>query len=639
MGSKSLVVGSLLAAVLSCPVLSCPGVTVGVGLQGCQSGVVPAPPAGSQLLGSWLPAFSHPLNHPCSNGSPPGFNAIHTCLIPSDPTRPSNPNGGKVLVWDDSGSLPVCAVNANGDYVQRYAIVDPIAQTFQLGQFMIPESEAPLARVPGPNPGFPRGFQGLFCSGHCWLRDGKLLVAGGDDWSENANLYYSGSKLVCLFDPWAAGNTNHWSVLRETASPNPLMHLRQRRWYPSVLRLADNADTVIIAGGVDRWEHATNWYVNTPHDYGPETYEAIRTWDPNLLPPSQTFSWDGRPGITINGQTQAGLFSGPALAGGNSLFYYPRLHLTSQLSLNSASTHGLAWSVAFPTESAWIDHVITPAMSPAAWAVPATLPTGHLFLEEPSTLLMPNLAPFLKDFIVTIGGQNGWGHMSQSITNAVWLLDTKAAAPAWTVGPAMYYPRKFHKTVILPDLSLLTVGGGQESNHAGAPGCEDFWPEVYLNGQWRFCAKEESGGVGSRRTYHSCAVLLPSGEVLSCGGNTRNFDYQVFRPHYFDGNPVRPRWDTSPALPTSITYGQSFGFSFQVPALQSIEKVVLISPGSWTHAQDPGQRAVSLSFSAHKSAGSAIAPLSQSDAPPGLYMIWLVSSAGIPSVAQWVKLE
>ena len=576
------------------------------------------------------------------------FNAIHASLIPIDPARPTNPNGGKVLVWDSSHE-PVCGnPAANGDYAQRYAIVDPLAQTFQLHTFQVLANEAP----PAYNPVVAAtGFHGLFCSGHCWLRDGKLLTAGGDDWSDDNNIAYAGSQIVCLFDPWAPGNVNHWSVLRETAvqPPWPLVQLQQRRWYPTLLRLADDQDTVIVAGGVRRWILANNWYETTPHDFGPESYEAIHTWDPTQpMGQRQKFAVDRRLGVSTGGGPVQGLFSGPSLSGNHSLFYYPRLHLTSNASLNSASAHGLAWSVAFPAESSWVEHVLTPAMSAAQWPGPhAQIPIAASLIEEPSTLLLPVSSPLFRDVIGMIGGQRGWGHQPNQITNEVWLLDTKVAVPQWTAGPNQHYPRKFHKTVILPDLSLLTIGGGQFSGHGDPPGCEVFWPEVFRNGQWRFCAKEEHGGVGSRRTYHSSAVLLPTGEVLSCGGNTRNvppgvpfaYDYQVFRPHYFDGNPPRPQWTAPPQA--SITYGQAFEFHYSVPALQGIDRVVLISPGSWTHAQDPGQRCLPLDFDLHLSGkfGIAYTPINKSQAPPGLYMVWLVSSAGIPSVAQWVRLE
>ncbi|MCA8974856.1 MAG: hypothetical protein KDC98_09040, partial [Planctomycetes bacterium] len=415
--------------------------------------VVPAPPPGTVFVGSWRPAFAHPA-HVCNpnalnSGPLPGFNTVHACLIPVDPTLPSNPNGGKVLVWDTSRVLSYCAsLPANGDYVQRYAIVDPQTQTFQLGQFLIPNADAPPAHTspPGTNQ---NGYQGLFCSGHCWLRDGKLLVAGGDDWSfPNAppKVGYVGSRLVCLFDPWAATMNTQWSVLRETGvggtPPFPLVHLQRRRWYPTLVRLADDQDTGIIAGGVEHWDTSSNWYNDNPIDYGPRTYEAIHTWNPNALPARQEFLVDNRNGIVIGGTAQPGLFSGPtpAFPATESLFYYPRLHLTSKHALGGASLYGLTWAVAFPSDSTWVEHLQGQNMWPGPHP---SLPFTPYLLEEPSTVLMPNFASLFEDVIVSIGGEIGLSHTQASITNAVRLLDTKAINPTWTQGPPMYYPRKF----------------------------------------------------------------------------------------------------------------------------------------------------------------------------------------------------
>jgi len=111
--------------------------------------LVPPPPVGTQLLGSWRPSFQHPL-HTCNPLSPfpqpTAFNTVHTSLIPVDPRRPSNPWGGKVLVFDES-SFNSCA-SANGDWHQRWAIVDPVTQAVQTYTWVIPFADAPRLGTP-----------------------------------------------------------------------------------------------------------------------------------------------------------------------------------------------------------------------------------------------------------------------------------------------------------------------------------------------------------------------------------------------------------------------------------------------------------------------------------------------------------
>jgi len=620
---------------LSSPLLSCLLVAVaansGMPLRGQQ---VPPPPAGTPLLGSWLPPFQHPM-HDCNPHSPlpqpTGFNAVHASLIPVDPRRPSNPWGGKVLVWDESHYASCGAVG--GDFHQRWAIVDPDAGTVQTYTWVIPASEAPAAW--NPNLNGPTGNQGLFCSGHCWLRDGKLLVVGGNDWSGPA---YVGSQLVTMFDPWAGSPATAWSVVKD-ANQNPL-RLQRRRWYPTVMRLADAQDTVCVFGGVETWNFTTNT-VN-PAEYAHRTYEAFQT---NVAPPVGPWSVDQRTGITVNGTQQFGLFGGPGLATSNDeFFYYPRFHLLSRQALQNASANGIAWMGGMVTESCWVEHVAQPMVWPAPRPI---LPNGHNLLEESASIVFPNVSPLHEDLIVQMGGEEGFAHQG-GITNRVWLLPARNPLPAWTNLAALdlLYARKFHKAVLLPDTAVLLVGGGQDPMHGGA-GLEVFWPEVFLQGQWRYCAKEQvtaqdpTQPVGSPRTYHSCALLLPSGNVLSCGGNTRIVDYHVFRPHYFDGAYKRPEWTVAAPPPTTLAYGQPFQFGFTLPFGLNLDKVVLTTPGSSTHAQDPGQRCIQLPFTVSDTGAhaTATAPASASHAIPGCYMLWLVSSAGVPSVAQWVFLQ
>ncbi|MFL5300985.1 MAG: galactose oxidase-like domain-containing protein, partial [Anaeromyxobacteraceae bacterium] len=77
-----------------------------------------------------------------------------------------------------------------------------------------------------PAPGF-----NIFCGGHSFLADGRLLVAGGHADS------HIGLPLATVFDPFARS----WL-------PTPPMN--DRRWYPSNTTLA-NGDVVVVAGEID----------------------------------------------------------------------------------------------------------------------------------------------------------------------------------------------------------------------------------------------------------------------------------------------------------------------------------------------------------------------------------------------------
>ena len=69
-------------------------------------------------------------------------------------------------------------------------------------------------------------------------------------------------------------------------------------------------------------------------------------------------------------------------------------------------------------------------------------------------------------------------------------------------------------------------------------------------------------------------------------------------------------------------------------------KVVLTAPGSVTHHSDMHQRYVELPTVVAQGAKiSMTTPTDEREAPRGIYMLWLVTNQGVPSVAQWVVLR
>src|SRR3954452_21189712 len=148
------------------------------------------------------------------------------------------------------------------------------------------------------------------------------------------------------------------------------------------------------------------------------------------------------------------------------------------------------------------------------------------------------------------------------------------------------------------------------------------------------------------RQYHSTALLLPDGRVLSSGGGICGTcdqvgylgkNAEVFSPPYLyaaDGTPApRPVADS---VPGATTYGAQFSVGTPDPA--SIRKVALIRLGAVTHSDNMEQRYIPLAFTAGTSSLTATAPANANIAPPGIYMLFLVDANGVPSVARMVSL-
>lgn len=89
-----------------------------------------------------------------------------------------------------------------------------------------------------------------------------------------------------------------------------------------------------------------------------------------------------------------------------------------------------------------------------------------------------------------------------------------APAPAWTRMADMQYARVNVNAVLLPDGNIFVVGG-QRAGKWNADPQAVLEPEMYdpRNDTWTTMAPMEHP-----RQYHSIAVLLPDGRVLTAGG-------------------------------------------------------------------------------------------------------------------------
>ena len=145
------------------------------------------------------------------------------------------------------------------------------------------------------------------------------------------------------------------------------------------------------------------------------------------------------------------------------------------------------------------------------------------------------------------------------------------------------------------------------------------------------------------RDYHSTAILLPDGRVMSAGGNdTTQFQYEkveIFCPPYlFNSNGLAARPGLVEA-PRWVRYGSTYDLCRT--SSDSIGKVSLIRPGATTHGFDENQRFLSLGNTPRSATPphlSVTFPSSPVDAPPGDYLLFVLNAQDVPSIAKWVRL-
>ena len=191
---------------------------------------------------------------------------------------------------------------------------------------------------------------------------------------------------------------------------------------------------------------------------------------------------------------------------------------------------------------------------------------------------------------------------------------------------------------------MLATGG----NSSGA-GLVDLNAGVYpaelwnpATGQWRTLA-----AMQVTRQYHSTALLLPDGRVLSSGGGICGTcdqvgylakNAEIFSPPYLfqaDGTLApRPAIDAAPAADELRRADRDRD---RQPGVD--RKVALVRLGAVTHSDNMEQRYIPLSFTAGATSLTATAPANANVAPPGPYMLFIVDANGVPSVARMVSVQ
>ena len=272
-------------------------------------------------------------------------------------------------------------------------------------------------------------------------------------------------------------------------------------------------------------------------------------------------------------------------------------------------------------------------------------PNGRVFNAGPTrtTRYLDTSGTGAWTFVATrVGGFRGYGSAvmyapgkvlvmggGDPPTNTAEVIDLNEPSPSWRAVGSMEFARRQINATLLPDGNVLVTGGTSSSgfnNPAGAVHAAELWNPT--TEQWTTLASSS----GIPRVYHSAALLLPDGRVLSTGGNgVPQRDPEIYSPPYlFKG--ARP---TITSAPTSVAYGQSF--VVQTDAA-TISKITMLRLSSVTHAFNMSQYINELSFSQTAGDLNVTAPPNGNVAPPGYYLLFILNGSGVPSVAEFVQL-
>ena len=238
--------------------------------------------------------------------------------------------------------------------------------------------------------------------------------------------------------------------------------------------------------------------------------------------------------------------------------------------------------------------------------------------------------------LMTGGAQQG---KVQASTNSAAIIDMNTDVPVVRLTTPMHFPRKFHNAIVLPTGKVLMVGGntvGKKFDDKGTILATEMWdPQTE---QWQLLAD-----IAEPRNYHSIALLLMDGRVLSgggglcgnCGANHQNI--QLFTPPYlYTAEGELASRPVVESLPSSISSGESF----TVLATAGIQRFTAIRIGATTHAVNTDQRFVELDFDVNPDGSYQLyAHPNANLLPLGTYMFFALDSAGVPSVAKTLKVD
>ncbi|MEA2746866.1 MAG: hypothetical protein QOI41_1009 [Myxococcales bacterium] len=410
----------------------------------------------------------------------------------------------------------------------------------------------------------------VFCCGHAFLTDGRLLIVGGSSKTpdETPNAGWEGIQSCSIFD-W---QSNTWQ---------PAANLMKARWYPSALTLHDGR--VLAAGGYDGtcevYDASNNTWTLLPNFLTDLTYPRVA-----LYKDDRVFCVTRAPGgstcLALDAAT--GTVS-PMPPTSNDITdlknaeYMAKFNY-SLIPLPITPSAPFMELLVVGLQSTKKPLTIIPSASTPSWVATADR-------ALPAKGRLDCCATLLADGTLLLSGGNE-DDTDGTATQTSEIFDP--VLRSWTASDTANVRRRYHsETLLLPDASLLSLGSNKNPRgHNDNPGVP---------------------GAGVER-----------------GANDAN-EYQIeaFRPSYLTRG-VRP-------MVNFVTAPVPRGVPFHVGTSDAatISTVRLTRLGSYTHSGDTDQRCVELAILARTPSSLLVSPFPSGDlAPPGYYLVFLENLSG-----------
>lgn len=577
-------------------------------------------------------------------------NAIHAALLYT----------GKVLIIAGSGN-----VQGNFDAGKfRSLLWDPATDEFR--------------EIPTPSD--------MFCGGHAFLPDGKLLIAGGTKRYEVlANKVKRAAGVMTVKDESPNGGAVRLAKGTEFVSPEGVLYRAKQAATikPAAKHITRTGAAVVTPSSTEVWVEAVQtgrgsvmdqptqyaikgiaakqqrniygfatalnmkkqeyWGDNKSYLFDPATerYERVSNltlarWYPTLV------GLEGGKVLAVSGLDQFGRM----IPGQNEIYDPASRHWTAAPGLKRT----------FPTYPALF-----------------LMPSGNLFytgsnagygsdkigrdpgiwnLRDNSFQKVPGLRdptqtetsgsvllPPAQDQRYMIAGGGGVGDSARS-TARTDIIDLRRQNPRFKPGPDLAQPTRYPNLVITPDDKVVITGGSR--GYRGAHASDILECHVYdpKSGSLSRVADPTVG-----RNYHSEALLLPDGRIITLGSNplyanaadtlpgTFEKRIEIYSPPYlYRGDRPRITGGT-----TEVARGQKA--KFVSPDSGALASARLLRPSAVTHVTDVEQRSVALDLTTTSGGFQVTIPRGAGLVPSGWYMLFVTNHDGIPSAAHWIHVH
>ena len=291
------------------------------------------------------------------------------------------------------------------------------------------------------------GFD-MFCSGHSFLADGRLLVTGGSA----PGMELVGITNAAVYDPFA----NSWRAIGRMNAP---------RWYPTNTTLS-NGDVLVTSGTID---------ITVGGNRFPQVFEIV------------TDAWRD-------------------LLAEREMPDYPYMFLAPGGHVFSAGPEAVTRYLDTAGVGSWSD-----------------VATSNFGLRIAGSAVLYDTGQ-----VLLVGG-------GLPPTRTAEVINLTTPFPSWRYVMPMTFARQTHNATLLPDGTVLVTGG------TSGPMFNDPTLPVFTAELWNPATETWSmmADANVPRLYHSAALLLPDGRVMTTGGNFwgGHRELEIFTPPYLFRGP------------------------------------------------------------------------------------------------------